>query len=321
MCSAIAESPLTVGALARLCEATPPRPHHGALLAGIQEMWPGFAFRLALTRGGWYRPGGVITEHGERIAADLEQWAQRSWQSCGGEPARFARDFRQPALLATRIVGRTHYFVAAYGRSAAEFLQLEIEETQETADRRLFDPDDPPEELGPLVDPERPLRVEPQPLGPARYTLRRLADINAFLGRMQGQSPLAPPVVRFLQDWDDSSAGRAEHFSGEWVLALGEHLDRFRQPRLSAKPIAAPRKRSAPQDTEGKAGADLGAALHIYDRHAGYPFAWYFHMLTNQGVDRAVAGHVGLDLAAGFDYLPARDVEVLHGWLDKPYCV
>ena len=321
MCSAIADSPLTVGELARVCGSAPPRPHHAALLAAIEDMWPGFGFRLALSRGGWYRPGGVITEQGDRLSSDVQRWAEQAWQACGGDPLRFALTFGDAPPLATRIAGRTHYFVAAYGRRAAEFLQLEVEELEEVADRRLFDPDDPPDDPALLVDPERPLGVEPRPVSPARYALRRLTDINSFLGRLQGQSPVSPPAVRFLEEWDASSAGQSAHFSDEWVLALADHLDRFRQERLSAKPVPAPRKRSPPPDMDEKAGADLGAALHIYDRHAGYPFAWYFHLVTNHGVGRAVAAHVGRDLAAGYDYLPARDAAVLRAWLDRPYCV
>jgi hypothetical protein len=312
---------LTVAELSRVCAATPPRPHHGALLAAIEAMWPGFDFRLALTRGGWYRPGGVIASGGERVGSDLQGWAEQAWQSCNADPGCFAQRFGDADLLVTRAVGRTHYFVVAYGKRAAEFLQLEVEELEEVADRRLLDPDLPPEDLGQLLEPEHPLRVEPRPVSPARYALRRLTDINSFLGRLQGQSPVAPPVVRFLDEWDASSAGHAAHFSDEWILALAGHQDRFRQERLSAKPVPAPRKRSAPPDMDEKGGADLGAALHIYDRHAGYPFAWYFHLVANRGVGRAVAAHVGHDLAAGFDYLPPRDAAVLRAWLDKPYCV
>jgi hypothetical protein len=321
MCSAIADSPLTVAELSRVCAATPPRPHHGALLAAIGEMWPGFDFRLALTRGGWYRPGGVITGSGERVSPDLQRWAEQAWQTCGADALRFAERFGDAGLLATRLVGRTHYFVAAYGKRAAEFLQLEVEELEEVADRRLLDADFPPDDLGQLLEPEHSARIDPQPVAPARYALRRLADINSFLGRMQGQSPLPPPVVRFLDEWDTSSARHAAHFSDEWVLALAEHLDRFKQERLTAKPIPAPRKRSAPPDMGDKIGADLGAALHIYDRYAGYPFAWYFHLVTNNGVSRSVAAHVGQDLAAGYNYLPTRDAEILRVWLDAPYCV
>ena len=162
MCSAIADSPLTVAELSRVCATTPPRPHHGALLAAIGAMWPGFDFRLALTRGGWYRPGGVITASGERLSPDLHRWGEHAWQACGADPLRFAQGFGDAGLLGTRILGRTHYFVAAYGKRAAEFLQLEIEELEEVADRRLLDADCPPDDLAELVEPEHPIRIEPQ---------------------------------------------------------------------------------------------------------------------------------------------------------------
>lgn len=321
MCSAMADLPMPTAELARICAATPPRPHHGALLAAVAAMRPDLNFHLALTRGGWYRPGGVIAASGERLSSDLQRWAEQAWQACSADAASLARRLADADLLATRISGRSHYFVAAYGNRGAEYLQLEVEELQEVADRHLLDPDAPPEDLAQLLEPEHPLRVDPQPVAPPRYALRRLTDIHAFLVRLQGQSPLAPPVVRFLAEWDASSAGRAARFCDEWVLALAEHLDRYKQARLSAKPIPAPRKRSPPQDLEDKSGGDLGAALQIYDRYAGYPFAWYFHMVTNKGVSRSLAAHVGHDLRHGYDYLPARDAKILADWLDRPYCV
>jgi len=53
-------------------EATPPRPHHSALLEIANRIRPGCTFRYALNRGGWYRPGGVIAADGTRIADSLE---------------------------------------------------------------------------------------------------------------------------------------------------------------------------------------------------------------------------------------------------------
>jgi hypothetical protein len=320
MCSAIAESPVTLDELARACAGAQPRPHHSALLDAVHTIWAGLEFTRALTRGGWHRPGGVIGESGDRIAPDLQDWAERAWRSCGEDAQRLAETFGRHGLLATRIAGQTHYFVAPYGRRGSEFLQLEVEELLEVADRRLFDPDEPPADLQELVDPAHPLRVDPRPIAGPYYALRRLTDVHAFIGRMRDQSPEPAPAVRFLDEWDDSSAASAAHFSKEWVLLLGEHLDRFKQPHLTAKPVPAPRKRTVPMD-DGRAGGELGAALHLYDRHAGYPFAWYFHLVANQGVPSAVASHVGRDLERGFDYLPARDVALLRGWLAKPYCV
>lgn len=321
MCSAIAEPPSTAQQLARVCAEAPVRPHHAGLLAAVQRVCPDLAFRQALTRGGWYRLGGVIGATGARLSAHLQGWAEQAWQACGEDPYRFADAFGGQGLLATRIAGRTHYFVSPYGRRAGEFFQLEVEELQEVADRRLFDPDEPPADLQELVDPAHRLRVDPQPVARPRYALRRYTDIQAFVERIRAQSPAKAAVVRFIEEWEASSAGAAAHFSDEWVLALGEHLDRYKQPHPSAKPVPAPRKRAGPLEARDSRGAELAAALHIYDRHAGYPLAWYFRMVSNDGVAREVAARVAQDLACGFDYLPRRDAAILAQWVEAPYCV
>ena len=121
-------------------EASPPRPHHSALLAALAELLPNCEFDCALTRGGWYRPGGLIGPEGRRVADDLESWAEQQLTDCGGDLAECVERHAGADLLATRYVGRSHYFVAAYGAGAAEFLQLEVEGLQEVFDRRLFDP-------------------------------------------------------------------------------------------------------------------------------------------------------------------------------------
>lgn len=307
--------------VARICGATPPRPHHGALLAAINSLWPGMTFRLALTRSGWYRLGGVITSSGNPIAADIQDWAEQAWEESAEDSLQFAEIFGPQELLATRVDGRTHYFVAPYGPLPAQFMQLEIEELQEVSDRHLFDRKRPPADLQDLVDPQRPLRVERQSLSAPRYALRRLTDVPSFLEEMEWASGTPPLVARFMNEWQNSSASHIVQFSQEWVLSLAEHLDRFKQTLRTATPIAAPRRRESPFSYDGPDGAELANVLYQYDRHVGYPFAWYFHMVTNRGVPRAVATHVVHDLDAGFSYLPERDATILRAWLETPYSI
>lgn len=307
--------------VARICAATPPRPHHGALLAAVNSLLPGMSFRLALTRSGWYRLGGVITSSGDPIATDIQDWAERAWQASDEDPLQFAEIFGPQELLATRVDGRTHYFVAPYGSLPAQFMQLEVEELQEVSDRQLFDRQRPPVDLQELVDPRRPLRVEGQSLAAPRYALRRLTDVASYLEEMERATGTPPLVARFMNEWQQSTASHIVQFCQEWVLSLAEHLDRFKQTLRTATPIAAPRRRESPFSYGGPDGADLANVLYEYDRHVGYPFAWYFHMVTNRGVPRAIATHVAHDLDAGFSYLPERDATILRAWLDTPYSI
>ena len=75
-----------------------------------------------------------------------------------------------------------------------------------------------------------------------------------------------------------------------------------------------------PDEVVGR-GATLANLIHGFDRHRGYRFAWYFHMLTQRRVSYLLAEAVHADLMGAFDYLPARDIAVLRDWLNAPYSV
>ena len=141
-----------------------------------------------------------------------------------------------------------------------------------------------------------------------------------FLKRLRAQKPEPQPVHRFIEAWENSSAGAATQFSNHWVLAVREHLDRYRQTVLHATPVAAlngaPPKFAA---AFGMQGLALHDALARYDKAAGYPMGWFFHMLTTKSAPHALAGAVIDDLQAGFHYLPDRDAAVVKDWLYRPY--
>jgi hypothetical protein len=74
-------------------------------------------------------------------------------------------------------------------------------------------------------------------------------------------------------------------------------------------------------DEEIGRGAALANLIHGFDRHRGYHFAWYFHMLTQRRVSHKLAEAVHADLMGAFDYLPPKDIGVLRDWYDAPYSV
>ncbi|MGA7178670.1 MAG: hypothetical protein WBX11_03645 [Thiobacillaceae bacterium] len=302
--------------------ATPPRPHHSALLAAAGKLVPSCDFRYALTRGGWYRLGGVIRPDGTRLADDLESWAESELEACGGDMEVLLDRHANDGLLTTRQSGLTHYFVAPFGPEAADFIQLEIEELQEQLDRKLVDPGHPPADLPELTDPVIPLTVEPQPVGRPHYHFRRITDMRQALARQAapigGQSPLA----RFMAEWNQSSAGVRSHFCKHWIIAVREHQDRYHNTLMSASPISlhARKLKSFPWHAESR-GADLSKQILAFDQAAGYPSAWYFHMVAGALTPRDVAFGIAQDMEAGFRYLPDGDIKLLEGWLDFPYAV
>lgn len=276
---------------------------------------PDYRFHPVLTRAGWYRPGGVLGADGRVISEDLGSWLE---DQVGDDLAGFVDRFQGDDLVATRIRGRTHYLTASTGEAPDEFIQLEVEELQVVADRLLLPEGWFPDDLEDLLDPLERHAVEPRPVGRSRYVFRRVQSVPDLLRGGHGMAS----VKRFMYDWAASSAGKTTHFSRRWVLALRETLGSDAEPYVSAKPVPA---LNPPDiglaDYAGQRGAALVDAIRAYDHAAGYPFAWFFSMLTSSRVSFAVGEAVLADLASDYDYLPPRDALILAGWANKRYAV
>lgn len=298
----------------------PPRPHHSSLLERAAEVMPGCAFRFALSRGGWYRTGGLFDARGERISDDLDAWLAGALAECGDDLDAFLDRYGVSGLQVTRHDGRTHYFVAAYGPEPADFLQLEVEELQEVLDRWLIDPDALPEDSAELGDPIKPARLAAQPVGRPAYRYRRLVDMRRVAARAGGAREEAPAIARFLAEW--RAGDDAGHFSEHWIVGLREHPDRYGTVQTSATPISlnARKLKHFPWHADTR-GIELGNQLHAFDRAAGYPSAWYFHMVSGAIVPRDLAYVLMDDRLEGFRYLSERDAALLKGWVEKPYSV
>lgn len=305
-------------ALERICGETAVSEGHQTLLQALGELWPRWRFAHVLTRGGWHRPGRILDTQGQSVAESAEQWMERAWEACGGDVALLCDEYLEQGLQRSRYAGQTHFFVASYGQGGEQFIQLEIETLSEMLEGALLDAENMPDDLADFLEPAQH-KQPPVALGQTHYRFRRVTDIAEFLARMRGQFPESPPACRFVEEWGRSSSA-AKSLCAHWVFALSEHLDRFRQPVLSAHPlslcVAGKAKFSLPDDPMQRADA-----LQAFDRGCGYSAAWYFHMLAGAGVPTQAALRIGEDLAQGLSYLPERDAALLVHWLDKPYSV
>ena len=302
--------------ISSLIEATP---GHDVLLESLNQAFPGLDFTCALTRGGWYRVGGVVDFDGERIADNLTAWVE---QESGGDIVTLLEKYAAGGYYATRLNGRTHYLVAPSGERAADFIQLEVEEVQEVLDRIIVDPEWQPDTLEEFIDPIDYPRQEPRPVGASRYLFRRITPVAAYLDKLAGTSESPLPIQRFLRDWETSSAGEASPLCFKWVLSLREYTDGYGEPRLQVHPMSTFTGELAELDPDASArGATLANLIHSFDRAVGYPMAWYFYMLTRKKVSPRIAEAIHNDLMGAYAYLPPRDLKVLNGWIDDPYTV
>jgi hypothetical protein len=200
-------------------------------------------------------------------------------------------------------------------------VQIEIEELQEVLDRPLVDPDWFPDSVEEFLDPLDYPRLEPEPVAPAYYQFRRITAMAELL-RHGGVGRQMSNLRRFMQDWADSSANDNARFCRHWVLALRESRGQDGLPQLSAKPVPTfAGELPALSTGERVRGAALANAIHGYDRHVGYPFAWYFTMLAQKSANVALADAVLADQMGAYEYLPARDLKVLRNWECRPYGV
>ncbi|OYY93917.1 MAG: hypothetical protein B7Y41_09475 [Hydrogenophilales bacterium 28-61-23] len=310
----------TVQRLIAEIEASTPRPHHASLLAAAERLIPDCPCRFALTRGGWYRTGGLFRADGERLTDNLNDWLARELADCDDDVAEFMDRHTDGELVATRHTGRTHYFVAPYGAAPAEFLQLEVEELQEVLDRRLWDAASPPADAQELADPIKPASVPAQAVGAPYYRFRRLTDLRQVVARQSAPPGSLPALTRLMQEWAASRAGA--HFSEHWIVALREHQDRYNNAVLAATPVSRHERDLKPFHWNSDLrGLDAAKQLQTFDRAAGYPGAWYFHLVAGGLTPRDMAFAVMRDIESGFGYLSDVEAALLTGWLREPYSV
>ena len=268
-----------------------------------------------MARSGWHRLGGVVDLDGARIAHSIVDWAEAE---SGGDIDDLMFKLVGQRYFATRLNGLTHYLVAPTGPEPQDFVQIEIEELQEVLDRCITDPDWFPDSIAEFVDPLDFPRLEPEPVGAPRLVFRRLVRVPSLMA----SGDAGPKLRRFLADWERSSAGESDHFCDHWVLAIREYQGRDGEDHTSAKPVPAIRDPvSGLPSGEVARGAQLANQIHGFDRALGYPFAWYFHMLTDPKVSHRLAEAVHADLMGAYDYLPVRDLKVLRDWYAEPYGV
>lgn len=314
----------TLQRLISAIEAMPPRPHHSGLLAAAaQSFAQSFSdgpFRHVLTKGGWYRMGGVLGPDGGRLGEDLETWVDAELSRHGDDFKQFVNHYVEAGVLVTRHMGRTHYFAAPYGPAPEDFLQLEVEEFQEVLDRQLIDDQCPPIDRQELVEPIAPTRVQAQPVGSSRYHSARLLDIGRVLNAQSPYGAGELPLFRFMSEWSESRAADRSYFCEHWLitgLASGDHEA---GTPYSPYPMSVHSRTLRPfQWDTTSVGPALGDQIRDFDRAAGYPGAWYFHLIATRLVPQTLATLLKHDLDSGYHYLAQKDLALLEKLAADPY--
>ena len=296
-----------------------PFSNHGGLLNQLHQVLPEYTFSHVMTRGGWYRPGGIISQDGtEKISDNLETWIH---EKSAGDVNQFLDNYSSEGLLATHFKGQTHYLVAPTGDKACDFLQLEVEELHEVTVRQLIDENYLAETLEELIDPLEFTQIDEVEISAPRYVFRRIVSMRDFMATQQEEhDDKQSNIMRFFNDWDNSSAAEHASFCQHWVLSIREYVDRYGEPKVIARPVSTLQDDVPELNQEPlPRGADLAVLIHSFDRKVGYPMAWFFFMLTHKAVSHQLAESIHQDLMGAYAYLPLRDLRILINWYDSPY--
>lgn len=303
----------------KICKDTFAGAGDQALLENLQNAFPGYPLIIARLGHEWYRLGGIIKTNGTRIANDVNEWTERTFIECGQDFETLLDHCEEQKFIVTQNVGVSLYLVAQTGPRAEEFIQIEVDRTQEMAIRHLIDINNPPEDLEEIIDPIDPVTVEPFAVGVASYTYKRKTQVALFMNELGRHRVDRHPAQRFMDDWNASSAANSRVFCHEWSLRLFQHSGRHGEQILNIE-VVPNHSKELPrlEGPEGKKGKALATLVNRFDTQSGYSFAWYFHMLKN-----LVSPHVGeavwKDISKDYDYLPECDKRVLSTWIQKPY--
>ncbi|MBF0472076.1 MAG: hypothetical protein HQL48_11975 [Gammaproteobacteria bacterium] len=291
----------------------------GAVTKTLCEMMPGFDWEWVLTRGHWHRIGGVVDADHQRITTQIGQWAE---EISGGDIDELVATYFDSNYIVTQHSGTTHFFTAPIGDKSDEFIQVELEELQEVVHRPLIETELLPDTLEEFIDPLDYTRLQPDAVDEPCYHFRRITIIPDLLHQAAQNGRAGISLHRFFNDWESSSAHEGDHFCRHWVLALREYMNSDKEVRWSARPIPTfvGEMPDLPSGTTLR-GVDLANAIHGYDRKMGFHFAWFFMMLSSKSENFALAEAVLSDQMGSYDYLPARDLQVLRHWEKEQYAV
>ncbi len=290
-----------------------------SIVKALKSLMPELDLTCALTRGNWYRLGGIVDKDFQPISNNIALWSENE---CAGDVDEIILKHINSGYFATRLAGKTHYFTAQYGTNNEQFIQLEIEELEEVIDRPLVDKDWFPDCLEDFIDPLDFPKLEPEPTGQRYYQFRRITDVSELLNKLLLKNRARDNLQRFFKEWNQSSAFDEHPFCRHWILALREYQDSDRKHQLRAKPVSTyAGKLSKFPPVQALHGTELSKAIHHYDHQLGYPFAWYFTMLSNKSGNYKLAQAVLRDQADIYEYLPAKDLKILRQWEEHPYGV
>ncbi len=307
-------------ALAKACDSIQPGSGTPSLLEAINSTLSGYEFHLSFTEKDWYRVGGIVTAEGQRVAENLEEWVE---ETANGDVMDLVAEYGDEGYCATAFSGKTHYLSAPTGDKSLDFLQIEVEEVQEVIERELFNPDTIPDTLEDIIDPLDFAEVEHRALSKPRYVFKKAICFSDIGSELTSEYSGDPRFKRFLQEWEQSSAGDNTEFYKHWAIAIQPLLRDVGEHRHEVKLFSPHADAIHAYDMSGMSkSGPIVQMLNSLDKEAGFPMAWYFLMLTKKFMSYAMVKSIREEISwskSDFAFLEDKDRQILEKWIEDPY--
>jgi hypothetical protein len=333
---------LNVKELAAICAKIKPCSGHKKLLSALSDHYPDFSFNLVSYQGIWHRDGRLLDSKGHLIANSYQDWLAKAITANGDNAYETWRQYKNEGYVTTEVERPTLYITAQYSSSPDAFYQIEVDMVREVWTRPLFS-STAPANLSELKSFGFSEQVKIKAPTPRHYELYSLTNIRTFVRDMYEEKcgrtrqvqrdatsyelslgNASPYIsrIRIFSDWHESSAGKNNHFCRHWALGLNDSsasTDGESGFLLYDADVDGSMKLLMIDPAKFRSVSEFMNRLQEFDSQAGYPFAWYFHMLKGYPINHRIGETVAKGVRCGMIRLPEHDERVLLRWDDCQY--
>ncbi|MDG3444562.1 hypothetical protein [Nitrospirillum amazonense] len=290
--------------LISLLTGTKPSRNTKAPLAVLEAYYPNFKWDIML-QPMKYIADVIADASGSVISEDPNEWLRLSLFEHNNDFASLWYSVRRAAYVRLSLERTPIWITGRYGPGSWDWVQLRLYLTKNINSCPLFGevcPETETDIFYPDVAVTTPLKPISAyvPMSDPHFYLSG----HELVGRAEGLT-----FGRWVEDWYRSSAGShnpSVHIGISYDAGLGV----YRPVPLRPMPISLP--------SDSQSSAHLADAISMFNKEAGWSFAWFFFVVINQ-LPASLPYHVLHHNNTGALRLHERDIKILENWINSPY--
>ena len=176
---------INIDEIAKIAAATAYDSGHSALMDALRERYPDSPFTLVASLGPWSRDSDALVDAaGNRVTDHFRQWIEGEYHAAGDNANAVYEKHKDAHLRIVEVKGDDAIIVMPFNSQPDGYLQIEIEATQEVAERTLFDTSFPPTDLQDLLHPFSMASQTPLEISCFKYKFSKMTNIRRFCQQM-----------------------------------------------------------------------------------------------------------------------------------------